>query len=95
MHQPRSSLHISLQLPRTSCSFNELNYTLIIENKQGVLEGELNTFPDLDSGVIEESIRLDLKGNQKYSLKLRVNAKSQIATSQKHVFSKLYSFTLY
>lgn len=64
MNQPHSSLHISLQLGRTSCSFSELNYTLIIENKQEVLEGELNTVPDLGSGVIElgkHLVRLERK----------------------------------
>ena len=82
-------MSLSPQLPRTSCSFSEVNYTLVIENMQGNLKVEINTFPDLPSGEIKESIRLNLKENQEYSLKLRVKAKSQTITSQKHIFSKL------
>ena len=46
--------------------------------------------------MIRENIKLDLKENQEYSLKVRVKVQSQTATSQKYIFSKLYSsFTLY
>ena len=78
-----------LQIPTTICSFHELNFTLVVENKQGNLMAEINTFPNPDSGVIKEDIKLDLKENQEYSLRLRVMAQSQTATSQKHIFSKL------
>ena len=78
------------QLQRTSCSFSELNYTLIIENKQGNIQAEVDTFPDLDSGVIGENIKLNLNENQEYSMKLQVKAQSQTAISQKHIFSKLH-----
>ena len=89
---------ISSQLPETVCTFSELNYTLIIENNEGNIKEEVDTFPDDDSSVIKEIIRLDLKENQEYSLKLRVQAQSQTVTSQKHIFSKLQykaSFTPY
>ena len=49
---------------------------------------EVDVFPNPDSGVMKENIKLDMKENQEYSLKLRVTAQSQTATSQKHVFSK-------
>ena len=50
---------------------------------------EINTFANPDSGVIKENIKLDLKENQEYSMRLQVTAQSQTATSQKHIFSKL------
>ena len=78
-----------IQIPTTICSFSELNYTLMVENKQGNITAEVNTYPNPDSGVINENIKLDLKENQKYSMRLRVTAQSQTATSQKHIFSKL------
>ena len=80
---------LSPQLPRTSCSFSELNYTFIIENKQENFKAEIDVSPNPDSGMISRYIELDLKENQKYYLKLQVKAQSQIATSQKHIFSKL------
>ena len=55
---------------------------------------EVDIFPTTDSSEIKEIIKLDLKENQEYSLKLRVTAHSQTATSQKHVFSKLQSSLL-
>jgi hypothetical protein len=80
---------------RTICVFSELNYTLIFEDKQGNVTAEINTLPNPDSGVIKENIKLHLKENREYSLKLRVISQSQIAVSQKHVFCKLYAITLY
>ena len=79
-----------IQILRTLCDFNELNYTLVVENKQGNIIAEVNTFPDPDSGLIKENINLDLKENYEYSLKVRVatHDQSQTATSQKHIFSK-------
>ena len=50
---------------------------------------EVDTFPNPDSGVIKENIKFDLKENQEYSTRLRVNVQSQTVTSQKHIFSKL------
>ena len=41
--------------------------------------------------MIKEIVRLDLKENQEYSLRLRVKSQSQTVTSQKHIFSKLSS----
>ena len=75
---------------RTGYDFNELNYTLVVENKRGNIIAEVNTFPDPDSGLIKENINLDLKKDCKYSLKVRVTTRdqSQTATSQKHIFSK-------
>ena len=56
---------------------------------------EVGTFPLLDSGVVKESITSNLKENQNYSLRLRVDAQSQTASSQKYFFSKLQSsFTI-
>ena len=66
-----------------------MNYTLIVENKQGSLWAEVDVFPNPDSGVMKENIKLDVKENQEYSLKLQIKAQSQTATSQKHIFSKL------
>ena len=50
---------------------------------------EVGAFPLLDSGIVKESITSNLKENQNYSLRLRVDAQSQTALSQKHFFSKL------
>jgi hypothetical protein len=83
-----------IQMLRTVCTFSELNYTLIFEDKKVNVTAEINTLPNLDSGVIKENIELDLKKNREYSLKLRVTSQSQTATSQKHVFCKLYSSLL-
>ena len=74
---------------RTICNFSELDYTLIFEDQQGNVIAEINTLPNPDSGVIEENIKLDLKENHEYSLKVRVSSLSQTTASQKHVFSKL------
>jgi hypothetical protein len=79
---------------RTICVFSELNYTLIFEDKQGNVIADINTLPNLDSGVIKENIKLDLKKNREYSLKFRVTSQSQTATSQKHVFCKLYIYNM-
>jgi hypothetical protein len=79
---------------RTICTFTELNYTLIFEDKQGNVIAEIDTFPNPDSGVIKENIKLDLKENREYYLKLRVTSQSQTAASQKHVFCKLYASLL-
>ena len=79
-----------IQILRTLCDFNELNYTLVVENKQGNIIAEVNTFPDPDSGLIKENINLDLKKNCEYSLKVGITIRdqSQTATSQKYIFSK-------
>ena len=74
---------------RTICKFSELDYTLIFEDQQGSVVAEINTLPNPDSGVIKENIKLDLKENCEYSLKVQVSSLSQTTTSQKHVFSKL------
>ena len=74
---------------RTICKFSELDYTLIFEDQQGSVVAEINTLPNPDSGVIKENIKLDLKENHEYSLKVRVSSLSQTTASQKHVFSKL------
>ena len=56
---------------------------------------EVGTFPLLDSGIVKENIASNLKENQNYSLRLRVDAQSQTASSQKYFFSKLQSsFTI-
>ena len=55
----------------------------------------VGTFPLLDSGIVKENIASNLKENQNYSLRLRVDAQSQTASSQKYFFSKLQSsFTI-
>ena len=55
---------------------------------------EVDTFPNPDSGVIEENIKFDLKENQEYSTRLRVKFQSQTAISQKHIFSKLMFYSI-
>ena len=56
---------------------------------------EVGTFLLLDSGIVKENIASNLKENQNYSLRLRVDAQSQTASSQKYFFSKLQSsFTI-
>ena len=76
-------------MPRTICNFSELDYTLILEDQQGNVMAEIIALPNPDSGVIEENIKLDLKENREYSLKVRVSSLSQTTASQKQVFSKL------
>ena len=76
-------------MPRTICNFSELDYTLILEDQHGNVMAEIIALPNPDSGVIEENIKLDLKENREYSLKIRVSSSSQTTVSQKHVFSKL------
>lgn len=78
-----------MQMPKLNCSDKGLNYTLILENEQGNLIAEVHTFPSFDSGVIKESIALDLKESLEYSLRLQVTSQSQTITSQKYIFSKL------
>ena len=82
-------LSFNVQLPSSNCSNKELNYTLVIENEQGNVMAEVNTFPSLDSGVIRETLAIDLNEDQKYFVQLQVTAHSQIAKSQKHIFSEL------
>ena len=60
----------------------------MVENEKGNVMAEVNAFPNPDSGVIHENVKLDLKENREYSVKLRVTARSQTATSQKHIFRK-------
>ena len=76
-------------MPRTICNFSELDYTLILEDQQGNIMAEIIALSNPDSGVIEENIKLDLKENREYSLKVRVSSLSQTIASQKHVFGKL------
>ena len=47
---------------------------------------ETSTFPQ---GFVKERIVTDLKEDQNYSIRLQVEAKSQIATTQRHFFSML------
>ena len=78
-----------MQLPKSNCSYKDLNYIFILENEQGHLIAEVDTFPSFDSGVIKESLPLGLKENQKYFLRLQVTVNSQTITSLKYIFSEL------
>ena len=78
-----------MQLPKSNCSYEDLNYTFILENEQGHLMVEIDAFPSFDSGVIKESVTLSLKENQEYFLRLQVTVHSQTITSQKYIFSEL------
>ena len=78
-----------MQLPSSNCSYKELNYTLVVENEQGNVMAEVDTLPCLDSGVIRETLAIDLNEYQKYFVQLQVTVHSQIAKSQKYIFSEL------
>lgn len=76
-----------MQLP-DPCGYRK-NYTLIVENEGGELVTQFGPVPYLGSGVVREVIILDLKENQNYSLRVRIETQLQMMTSYKHFFSKL------
>ena len=80
-----------MQLPKSNCSYRDLNYTFILENEQGHLMVAINAFPSFDFGVMKESLALSLKENAEYFLQLRVTVNSQTVTSQ-NTFSVSYEF---
>ena len=72
------------------CNFQELNYTLLVENKSGSPVTKLGPISKVGSGFVKENIVSEnLKANQVYSLKVHLDVYSQVATSNKHNFSKI------
>ena len=78
-----------LQLPSSNCSYKDLNYTLVVENKRGDVLAEVDTFPSLDSDVIKENLAVDLIENKEYFVQIQITVHSQTIASQKYIFSKL------
>jgi hypothetical protein len=77
---------LPIQLPDSMC---DLNYTLLVEDEHGDVIKNLGPFLHVGSSVVKEAIVItDLKGNQDYSLTVRVGLHSQVAKSNKHYFSK-------
>lgn len=82
-----------MQLPRSHCSYQEMNYTLIVENERGDLVTQVDVVPRLSSDIVmvKQIIMSEdnINGNQNYSVRLRAEAQSQMVSSHKHFFGKL------
>ena len=78
----------NIQLPESICSFQEINYTLLVEGENEQLVTTVGPIVKVGPGVLKETIVSNLKGNQVYSLIVRAELYSQLALSNKHYFSK-------
>ena len=80
---------MTAQLPNSVCTFQELNYTLVVEDENKHLVTMFGPISKLGSGVLKEVITSKLiQGNRMYSLKVQAELYSQVAMSNKHYFSK-------
>ena len=78
----------ALQLPSVVCSFQQLNYTLIIEDESGQMV--MQRGPEQQQGrSVAILVPLMIPGGRRYSVKVQVGLHSQSVTSNKHYFSKL------
>ena len=67
-----------------------MNITLVIREDQRDLVSEVDVSSmHLDSGIINETLVVDFKGNKIYSLQLQVEAYSRTLTTNNHYISML------
>ena len=70
-----------------------MNITLVFRDEAGDLVSnvDVSSTPHLHSGIIDEPLAVDIKGNKIYSVQLRVEAYSHTLESNKYYFSMLIS----
>ena len=83
-----------MQLPTFNSSYEDINLTLVVGNEQGYIIAEVDTFPFLDSGVInwKKDFATDLNVTEEYFVQTKSTVHSQTVTSPKFhdIFSKLF-----
>ena len=81
---------VIIQLPRVVCSFQQLNYTLLVEDESGQLV--MQHGPEQQQGhnvtILIPLMKQNLPGGRRYSVKVQVGLHSELVTSNKHYFSK-------
>ena len=76
-----------MQLPSPVCSYQELNYTVAINNINGSIVLQLDPFYRFASGTVKHSITSGLMRSQDYSVIVTVATVSSVVTSHIHDFS--------
>ena len=75
------------QLPSPICSYQELNYTVIIDIVNGSTTTELGPFYHLGPGIVKH-VTSKLLRDEEYSVRVLVATFSHVVTSYNHFFGK-------
>ena len=79
---------ITTQLPSPICSYQELNYTIIVDDVNGSTVSELGPFYHLGPGSVKHEITSGLVRDEEYSVGIRVATPFHVVTSYNHFFGK-------
>ena len=79
---------VIMQLLSPVCSFQELNYTIMINDMNGSSITQIGPYHQFGTGVSMHSIISGLIRSQQYSLTVTVATATSVVTSDTHIFGQ-------